>query len=570
MSTAMTAAQWRTQLKKWKVNVVYLPGWETRGRPASTAGGALAPNGIMIHHTGSDSQAQSYIDWLFKTGRPAEGIPAPLANAMSMMDGRLIMGAIGKANHAGAGVAWVLDKVINETVPLDSEIKPGARGSTNGNPRFYGDEVAFDGGQPMTPEQYATTLRWCAAICDFHNWTAQSIIGHGEWTSNKWDPGHTDMAKLRRDVDALLKAGPGGVDSSLPPAPTPEPVPTPTPTPDKMDPAAYFIGAVGSHVTWLGERLVAHGFDEHYTSGPGPKFTEADRLNVAAFQRAQGWSGADADGFPGPETLRRLAAAVPATPPTPPAEPEWDRFVKLMSYNHALARDNEYGVKSMSARIPLMEDVVESVKPDIVLGQECGGDERLDGISAMYKRQGLSRLPDGKTGRWNFANLSVVKVIATGTIEPPRDRNNDDKPAPWVVYEARGRRGAIANIHFNADKGAYFDDLRVRQGKHVAAELKTIAARYNVDPKYVIIGGDTNSEGWVTDKAMKPAGFVDSFTTAEDVKDAEFRSNNGWQPAKLGDRIDYFYVHPWLRVQAANQRLNHKASDHNAQTIIVG
>lgn len=78
--------------------------------------------------------------------------------------------------------------------------------------------------------------------------------------------------------------------------------------PDKMDPSAYYMGAVGPHVTWLGARLVAHGFGKFYKSGPGPTFTETDRRAVAAFQKAQGWKGGAADGFPGHETLTRLAA----------------------------------------------------------------------------------------------------------------------------------------------------------------------------------------------------------------------------------------------------------------------
>ncbi|WP_052867029.1 peptidoglycan-binding protein [Streptomyces niger] len=65
-------------------------------------------------------------------------------------------------------------------------------------------------------------------------------------------------------------------------------------------------GAAGTHVTQLGRQLVKKGYGEHYLSGPGPRWTEADRRNVEAFQRAQGWRGREADGYPGPETWRRL------------------------------------------------------------------------------------------------------------------------------------------------------------------------------------------------------------------------------------------------------------------------
>jgi murein L,D-transpeptidase YcbB/YkuD len=65
-------------------------------------------------------------------------------------------------------------------------------------------------------------------------------------------------------------------------------------------------GRSNTYVTQLGKRLVARGYGKHYRVGPGPRWREADRRNVQAFQRAQGWRGAAADGYPGPETWRRL------------------------------------------------------------------------------------------------------------------------------------------------------------------------------------------------------------------------------------------------------------------------
>ncbi|MFD9391881.1 peptidoglycan-binding protein [Streptomyces sp. NPDC060000] len=65
-------------------------------------------------------------------------------------------------------------------------------------------------------------------------------------------------------------------------------------------------GAQNAHVTQLGRRLVEKGFGKYYTTGPGPRWGEADRRGVEAFQRAQGWRGGAADGHPGPETWRRL------------------------------------------------------------------------------------------------------------------------------------------------------------------------------------------------------------------------------------------------------------------------
>lgn len=201
----MTPAQIRAAMTKWHVPVKYYPGWDTRGRP----GDFSDMHGVFIHHTGSDAgQSDDYLAFLFKTGRPAEGIPGPLCHSAADMDGDLWIGAAGRANHAGKGSGSVLAAVTNESYKgFAVELKPAAD-NTDGNAHFYGCEVRYDGGQPMTPKQYNAALRWAAAICDFYGWSALSVIGHREWTSRKNDPGHCPMTKFRSDVAALLKAGP--------------------------------------------------------------------------------------------------------------------------------------------------------------------------------------------------------------------------------------------------------------------------------------------------------------------------------------------------------------------------
>ncbi|MBC9719593.1 peptidoglycan-binding protein [Streptomyces sp. TRM66268-LWL] len=67
-------------------------------------------------------------------------------------------------------------------------------------------------------------------------------------------------------------------------------------------------GQSNAYVEMLGRQLVKKGFGKHFSQGPGPRWTESDRRNVEAFQRAQGWRGSAADGYPGPETWRRVFA----------------------------------------------------------------------------------------------------------------------------------------------------------------------------------------------------------------------------------------------------------------------
>ena len=213
MAKPMTADQTIAQMKKWDVPYKEYPGWRTRGRPQ----GFDDVRGVMIHHTGSDAgQSDDYLYFLFVKGRPEEGIPGPLCNVATDMDGDLHLGAIGRANHAGSGSGAVLAKVSAENyLGFTAELKPGPD-NTNGNGYFYGNEVRYDGGQPMTAKQYDTAVRWAAAVCDFHKWSVLSVIGHREWTLRKNDPGNCPMTKFRADVTARLKAGPALVPTTPP------------------------------------------------------------------------------------------------------------------------------------------------------------------------------------------------------------------------------------------------------------------------------------------------------------------------------------------------------------------
>ncbi|MFJ3858147.1 peptidoglycan-binding protein [Streptomyces sp. NPDC090085] len=58
-------------------------------------------------------------------------------------------------------------------------------------------------------------------------------------------------------------------------------------------------------ITAMGRRLVAVGCSA-YSEGPGPQWTDADRNSYAKWQRAQGFTGADADGWPGRKTWDAL------------------------------------------------------------------------------------------------------------------------------------------------------------------------------------------------------------------------------------------------------------------------
>lgn len=229
MATPMTAAETLAAMKLWKVPYREYSGWKTRGRDPEH--GAFGPvNGIVIHHTGSDIQSDSYLKFLAVDGRG--DLPAPLCNVSTDMDGDLWLIAQGRANHAGEGSSTVLAKVVNESYPgYTSELRAGPD-NTDGNAHFYGNEVRYDGGQAMTSKQYAAATRWAAAVCHHHGWSALSVIGHREWTLRKPDPGNCPMYKFRAAVAALLKAGP--TKPVTPPVKPPVKPPVTPPSEDEM------------------------------------------------------------------------------------------------------------------------------------------------------------------------------------------------------------------------------------------------------------------------------------------------------------------------------------------------
>ncbi|MEU6120967.1 peptidoglycan-binding protein [Streptomyces sp. NPDC047123] len=121
------------------------------------------------------------------------------------------------------------------------------------------------------------------------------------WTGADADglPGPTTWSYLMRgkgkDIPPGGAAGPGGTPAGASAA-----------APAYPGPGVFRPGRSHAAIELLGRQLVKKGFGTHYARGPGRTWGESDRRNVAAFQRAQGWRGAAADGHPGPETWRRL------------------------------------------------------------------------------------------------------------------------------------------------------------------------------------------------------------------------------------------------------------------------
>lgn len=280
----------------------------------------------------------------------------------------------------------------------------------------------------------------------------------------------------------------------------------PKPT-DRMDPASYGPGKTGPQITWLGERLVLHGFGGAYDVGPGPRWGEADRANVRAFQRAQGWTGDNADGYPGKETLKRLAAdPVVTVPPSPPAD-SFDFRLSVLNRNARYWADA--GLKPYTQRVNGLAAKAAESRASVDLGCEAGG---YDDGKAYDKARGWAgrRVDDDKPKKGDSFVLhgGAVPVctaididpdkrtfVATGQFTTAGSRN---KWATWGVLEdqATGIRILVGVTHLEFEPKGFNtashwgNKRREDQLNAVFAKLEPIAAQFQVAA--TIVGGDMN------------------------------------------------------------------------------
>lgn len=218
MATPMTPDQMLNALRAEGLKVVEVRSWRSNDRAPATGRPAGPKRGTVNHHTGSDTDDPArYAASILYDGY--SGLPGPICHAGLDVDtGTVYLVGTGRTNHAGGGDPVVLDRVIADTVPFDTELRPtkGNLDGVDGNGPFYGLEMMYSGGHPLPAAGYDACVRWNAAICRFHGWTGHSVIGHREWSDDKPDPGNVDLARLRRDVQARLDQ-PANTDTPPPP-----------------------------------------------------------------------------------------------------------------------------------------------------------------------------------------------------------------------------------------------------------------------------------------------------------------------------------------------------------------
>lgn len=173
--------------------------WSNVDRP-----GPWEPRGVMVHHTGPPVDVETMLG-ILRRGRP--DLPGPLCHAGGRPNGIIDLVGWFDANHAGAGDPRVLEAVILDDRPPPAP-RPGAD-KVDGNMAFYGLEL-IHAGHPRAPfpdAQVEAAVRYCAALCRAHRWTANSVIYHKGWTTRKVDPttSFPTITEFRRRVAERLR-----------------------------------------------------------------------------------------------------------------------------------------------------------------------------------------------------------------------------------------------------------------------------------------------------------------------------------------------------------------------------
>lgn len=197
MAAPLSADRFLKALKAEGLSVKERNGWRTHNRNHRGAWGPM--NGVVIHHTaGADSEQ-------FVWSGNAD-LPGPLCHTYLGKDGVAVMISAGRANHAGNFASNAFTAMLNEQA---THPRPDAAEPVDANARTYGIEIENrgDGKDPYPAVQYQAAVRWAAALCRAHEWTAESVIGHKEGTRRKIDPSF-DMYAFRKAVAERLKHKP--------------------------------------------------------------------------------------------------------------------------------------------------------------------------------------------------------------------------------------------------------------------------------------------------------------------------------------------------------------------------
>ena len=195
-------------------------------------------------------------------------------------------------------------------------------------------------------------------------------------------------------------------------------------------------GISGSHIVVLQRALIARGFG--IPAGATGYFGSQTRAAVAAFQRAQGWSGSGADGIPGPKTLSRLGLSGSGSTAAPaPA-------VQTISYSRAPAVSaSSYKPGASGSHITALQRALIGRGFGIAAGATgYFGPQTQTAVAAFQRSQGWTGSgADGIPGSQTLARLGVGGSRSSGSTPAPSGAMS---PGSFIARYGPVARGAAA------------------------------------------------------------------------------------------------------------------------------
>jgi hypothetical protein len=194
VDNAATARRTVEILAAHGVSVTQIEGWEERH--GSSEGIRLEPQGVVVHHTGSNSTSSA----LIIDGR--NDLPGPLANWFVDKSGQVFLIASGYSNNAGYGGKDAFAQIVGGQV--EHELDPAATdGDWSANSHAWSIEATGKG--KWSKKAHASMIKLVTAIHKAEGWNHARVIGHKELTRRKPADPAEDMGKFRNDVLKTLK-----------------------------------------------------------------------------------------------------------------------------------------------------------------------------------------------------------------------------------------------------------------------------------------------------------------------------------------------------------------------------
>jgi hypothetical protein len=277
------------------VNFKEVKGCTTIGRPWDSNNPLV---GHVHHHTSTPSATDSNpnpaptLEWLMTA------FSKPAANCLVGRDGVVYICSWGSCFHSGLGGPWK---------------SRGLSGGNTGHYRLWGTEIDDPGnGKTINAKQIEAVGRMDAAFMKLCGWDEYALINHADWTdAGQWlknPQGQADGPAGRyegRKNDTLRQYYPASfwrtnakkyVVGPTPPAPTPTPL-------KKVWLVSVQPGKRNQQVWTVQNALKQEGL---YSGTPTGYFDAATKAAYAKWQNRLGYTGTDANGVPGIQSLTNL------------------------------------------------------------------------------------------------------------------------------------------------------------------------------------------------------------------------------------------------------------------------